>query len=114
MTFYRFDSRLRRNYYNTATWLVSTDEKIISIITTDIDTLRAKDVPGVSTVQNINGEECTTRLVVYEKKLRKILFDVDNYDVTVMLTSPEGVMEGCELRNIKNRGDRVLFMLSVL
>ena len=102
--YYSFGSRRRKEYYSTATWLISTSGKLISIITTDIDTLRAKDVKGVSIVQNMKGEECTTRLVVYEKNMRKLLFDVDNYDVTVMFTGQDGVMEGCELRNIKNKG----------
>ena len=52
----------------------------------------------------MKGEECTTRLVVYEKNMRKLLFDVENYDVTLMFTGQDGVMEGCELRNIKNKG----------
>ena len=105
MTFYRFGSRQREKLYGTVTWLISTNGKVISIITTGIDTLRAKDNIGVSIVQNISGDECTSRLVVYEQKLRKMFFDMDNYDVTVMVTGQEGVMKGCELRNNKNRGN---------
>ena len=104
-TLHRFaNPRNEKNFYNEVTWLIISNESIISGITIDLKTHATVEnigfFPGVRS--GVAGG-CTSRLYVYESEILKTWPHYNRYDVTVMLAN-EGRLEVCSMRDIEIKG----------
>ena len=94
-------------YYKTVTWVVSNSGKIISLITADLaDQSINAGQNGSFRVDNLctsdKNKSCFSKLFVKKSAIEMEKNDI--FDVTISVSSYDGNMRGCTLKNVILKG----------
>ena len=102
-------------YYKTVTWVVSTSGKIVSLITADLsifDQTGPFRVDNYCTDEDEDKEPCVSNFLVKESAIE--VEKEDMFDVSVYLATYNGVMRGCEMKNVIIKGLNCLLLFNAI
>ena len=96
-----------KNYYKTVTWVVSNSGKILSLITADLADQSINAGQNESfRVDNLcasdGNKSCFSKLLVKESAVE--IEKDGNFDVTISISSYDGNMRGCTVKNVILKG----------
>ena len=109
---YMFNASFKENHYKTATWVVKTSGRNVSVITAHLDspdTFQTRLFTVVNGCSESTPGFCEISLLLKETAINRR--NADTFDVAISFSDDRENMRGCEVKNIKINGLLSLVLL---